>query len=310
MSVTPGWYKDPADPSTQRYWDGEGWLGAPLPSDATPPPGPPEPEPTPEPEPVAAATETPGRAGPPDTPPRGLPRPPSGPPSRGAARPGVPAPLGAPAGPGSRYPAPDVPEQPHGMPLAPLGARLLARLIDIAAVLGLNVLANGYPVYLWFQETTPYLREAWRRAMVRNPSTEGLPAPGDDASTLQILILLVGIILWFLYEVPGVANTGQTPGKRLAGLRVVRLESTDRLGFGRAFRRWNMMSVPTLFWWCGIGFVMQFVDSVFILTDRRRRQSLHDRSAHTAVVVVRPAPNPPGHHPDRKEAADEPADPS
>ncbi len=30
-SVAPGWYKDPADPTTQRYWDGEGWLGAALP---------------------------------------------------------------------------------------------------------------------------------------------------------------------------------------------------------------------------------------------------------------------------------------
>ena len=26
-SIAPGWYKDPADPATQRYWDGEGWLG-------------------------------------------------------------------------------------------------------------------------------------------------------------------------------------------------------------------------------------------------------------------------------------------
>ena len=28
-SLPAGWYKDPADTSTQRYWDGEGWLAEP-----------------------------------------------------------------------------------------------------------------------------------------------------------------------------------------------------------------------------------------------------------------------------------------
>ncbi|HEY9482572.1 MAG TPA: DUF2510 domain-containing protein, partial [Micromonosporaceae bacterium] len=35
--IASGWYKDPADPTTQRYWDGEVWIGDPLPADATPP---------------------------------------------------------------------------------------------------------------------------------------------------------------------------------------------------------------------------------------------------------------------------------
>jgi len=39
--ISPGWYKDPADASVQRYWDGEGWLGDPIPADAPAPPGPP-----------------------------------------------------------------------------------------------------------------------------------------------------------------------------------------------------------------------------------------------------------------------------
>ncbi|HEY1487421.1 MAG TPA: RDD family protein [Micromonosporaceae bacterium] len=36
----PGWYRDPAEPATQRYWDGDGWVGDRLPVDATPPEGP------------------------------------------------------------------------------------------------------------------------------------------------------------------------------------------------------------------------------------------------------------------------------
>ncbi|TDC50129.1 DUF2510 domain-containing protein, partial [Micromonospora sp. KC207] len=39
MSIAPGWYVDPADPDTRRYWDGEGWIGAPIPVDQTPPEG-------------------------------------------------------------------------------------------------------------------------------------------------------------------------------------------------------------------------------------------------------------------------------
>ncbi|MGK5442114.1 DUF2510 domain-containing protein, partial [Micromonospora sp. URMC 105] len=51
MSVQPGWYVDPAEPTTRRWWDGEGWVGAPVPVDVTPPEGPPPPEPSPAPEP-------------------------------------------------------------------------------------------------------------------------------------------------------------------------------------------------------------------------------------------------------------------
>ncbi|WP_174527836.1 DUF2510 domain-containing protein, partial [Micromonospora maritima] len=54
MSVEPGWHVDPADPETRRWWDGEGWVGAPIPVDATPPDGPPPAEP----EPAAVAPGT------------------------------------------------------------------------------------------------------------------------------------------------------------------------------------------------------------------------------------------------------------
>ncbi|HYN96978.1 MAG TPA: DUF2510 domain-containing protein, partial [Pilimelia sp.] len=61
--VAPGWYPDPADRETQRYWDGDGWLGRPLPVTATPPPGPPADEPPPPaaaPAPVPPAGHPPG----------------------------------------------------------------------------------------------------------------------------------------------------------------------------------------------------------------------------------------------------------
>ncbi|WP_157517488.1 DUF2510 domain-containing protein, partial [Micromonospora rifamycinica] len=60
MSVQPGWHVDPADPTTRRWWDGEGWIGAPIPVDATPPDGPPPPEPEPAAEPPAPTSPAAG----------------------------------------------------------------------------------------------------------------------------------------------------------------------------------------------------------------------------------------------------------
>jgi hypothetical protein len=39
--VEPGWYTDPADPTVQRYWDGEGWVGQPQPASLPAPVEPP-----------------------------------------------------------------------------------------------------------------------------------------------------------------------------------------------------------------------------------------------------------------------------
>ena len=48
------------------------------------------------------------------------------------------------------------------------------------------------------------------------------------------LISNVACALWFAYEVPAVANTGQTLGKRMLGIQVVGVEGAARLGFDGA----------------------------------------------------------------------------
>jgi uncharacterized RDD family membrane protein YckC len=219
-----------------------------------------------------------------------------------------------PPGWGHRRPEPDLgtPPRPHGYPLATLGSRLVARLVDIGLVLALNVLVNGWFVYQFWTEISPVLNEAWRRSLA-GESMSDLPEAGD-AGNLQLVILVLATALWFAYEVPAVANTGQTPGKRLLRIRVVRLEQpavrlaggadvAQPLGFGRSFRRWNTMGLPTLLWWCfGVGFLLQLVDALFVLFDRPLQQALHDKSAYTVVISVAATP--------AKEAPDEPADPS
>ncbi|MGW4297388.1 RDD family protein, partial [Micromonospora chersina] len=204
-----------------------------------------------------------------------------------------------------RPPAP----RPHGLPLASYGARLAARLIDLGVVFLLNAVVNGWFVWRYVEEISPYLRESVRRSLAGDTSTEGLPQPGEQAAGLQIAILLIATALWFAYEVPSMAARGQTFGKRLVGVRAVPVEADQPLGFGRATRRWSTLGLPTLLWYCcGLGLLLQLVDAVSPLFDQPLRQALHDKRAQTVVVQLprtrpdtrttpRDRANPPGDTP-------------
>ncbi|MEH1099714.1 RDD family protein [Micromonospora sp. CPCC 205561] len=300
MSVEPGWYVDPADPDTRRYWDGGGWIGAPIPVDATPPEGPPPAEPPPAPTPPAvpvpapaAPVPAPGAPGAPGVggAPAGRSQP--GRPLPGQAYPWQPPqghghPQGPPPGwPPGGWPGRPPEPRPHGLPLAGFGARLVARLIDFAVVFALNAVVNGWFVWRLVDEVTPYWREVFRRAMAGDTSTDGLPQPSEQAGGLQVVILLIATALWLAYEVPTMASGGQTFGKRLVGVKVVPVSADEPLGFGRALRRWNTLGLPTLLWYCcGLGLLLQLVDALSPLFDHPLRQALHDKRAQTVVVQL------------------------
>jgi uncharacterized RDD family membrane protein YckC len=173
--------------------------------------------------------------------------------------------------------------------LATPGARLLARLVDIAVLVVLNLIVNGWFIWQYAMEAAPTV-EAWQeylRAVLAQESPDPPPQGTPRASSLQVVIVLIAAALWLAYEIPAVANNGQTLGKRLLGIRVVRVEAPGPVGFARSLRRWNTLGLPTLLWpCCGIGFVLQFVDVVYLLADRPLWQALHDKSARTVVVRV------------------------
>jgi uncharacterized RDD family membrane protein YckC len=172
--------------------------------------------------------------------------------------------------------------RPHGFPVATPGLRLAARAIDIGLLLLLNAAVNGWFAYRWWQATWPYYVEVMRRLQA-NQSTSDVPPP--QSGSLQIAIILIGMALWFAYEVPAVANNGQTPGKRLVGIRVLRMEEAGPLGFARSIRRWNPMGIAMFLWLCCfVGILFQFVDCLFVALDRPLHQALHDKSAGTVVV--------------------------
>jgi hypothetical protein len=202
--IAPGWYKDPADPTTQRYWDGDGWIGDPVPADAQAPDGPP----------VAVHS-------PPDKP-LSTPAPNPAPEAEAGSDP-VSDPVSA-----TQTTLPVVinghqiataaqlqqamlaglipPPRPHGFALAPLSARFVARMIDILVLFGLNVLVNGWFVYQYLKEIKPYV-ELFQQQVLANQDTSGITVP-DRASNLVFAILGIAMVLWFAYEVPAIASSG------------------------------------------------------------------------------------------------------
>lgn len=181
------------------------------------------------------------------------------------------------------FPLPEV--RPHGMALAGLGKRLTARLIDIVAVLLLNVVVNGYFVYLYMQDFLPIFHNIMDRAAT-GATVPVTPQGTPRMEVLTIAIIVLATLLWLAYEAPAISNSGQTIGKRIMGIKVVPVENPGQIGFARAFTRWARLGMWTLFWSCGVGLVIQFLYALSPVFDPRLRQAWHDKAAATVVVDV------------------------
>lgn len=273
--IEPGWYPDPADHAVQRYWDGSAWVGKPVPADAEPPDEPEPADPAPEPEPATRSPAErpvgPNPAGFPDGPPQiiqrqpGMTQPPDTVPIRS---------LGITVG---WLANKDVDRILAGRTLAHPGMRFVARLVDAVCLLGLNALVNGYFVWQFLEALWPSVREAARSgggAEVRIP---------DSVSEHYWIVVLIGLGLWFAYEVPATLNSGQTLGKRLMGIRVEPLGPL-RFGWGRMFLRWSYMGFLMVCF--PFGLLFWLMDGIWCIRDRPFRQCLHDKSPGTIVVEV------------------------
>jgi uncharacterized RDD family membrane protein YckC len=175
--------------------------------------------------------------------------------------------------------------RPHGLALAGMGPRLAARLFDIFFVLLITVVVNGWFAYQWVLEFAPIYRAAMDDPF--GERQQGTPR----MTYLLWTMLLLTTLLWLAYEVPAIGSSGQTLGKRIMHIKVVRVENTEPIGFARAFRRWGRLGLWTPLWGClGIGFLFQLIDSVSPLFDQKMRQALHDKTAGTVVVDAPPRP--------------------
>lgn len=103
--------------------------------------------------------------------------------------------------------------------------------------------------------------------MISSAPEAGLEWLNTTASSL--LVVLIALCYFTLF----VGLRGQTPGKMLLGLKIIRTTG-EEVGYGRALVRWigQCLSLLPL----GLGFLM--------IAFSRRKQALHDKLAGTYVV--------------------------
>ena len=103
-----------------------------------------------------------------------------------------------------------------------------------------------------------------------------------------VIASILGLVLSFVYEVPMVAATGQTLGKRLVGTRVVRLADGEVPGMSVSVTRWLPALVgiiPLLNLARLLGAAIGIGSLILLFTDPRR-QTVNDKFAKTVVVIA------------------------
>ena len=121
-----------------------------------------------------------------------------------------------------------------------------------------------------------------------------LPILVSDEPVVQFwakMMFITPMVLVFLYELALVALCGQTVGKMMTGVRVVRFDDGQLPGWGRSARRWLALYGPMLI--PSVGWLIVLV--VYVVSSRLdpHGRALHDRLAGTIVVAEQP-PNTAG----------------
>lgn len=142
-------------------------------------------------------------------------------------------------------------------PLASLGRRLLARIIDALIV------AVPTTIILW-----PLMADSYE-------IDDGRPA---GSYLPQGIVLLV----YFLYEGLMLSARGQTLGKMAMKIRVAMLDNGALPRGTPAWFRAAVYSLPQLV--PCVGFLFWLLNVLFCTWDRPYRQCLHDKAAKTVVV--------------------------
>ncbi|MHB1445007.1 MAG: RDD family protein [Acidimicrobiales bacterium] len=156
--------------------------------------------------------------------------------------------------------------------LAPWWKRLVALLID-GLMLGLGLAILGGVV---------------GAALGRNAnSTSGSASlhpisPGTLTAAILILFFLASVPLSFYYGFTNGSKRGQTVGKMAMGIAVRDSRTGQAIGFWRAFGRYWITVVFSL-----LLYIPYVLDSLSPLWDGRR-QSWHDKLAHSVVIDLRP----------------------
>jgi uncharacterized RDD family membrane protein YckC len=162
--------------------------------------------------------------------------------------------------------------------LAERGARLLAASFDELILLGiaLPALFGAVPIVTHAvgldMPTDPLLIDT---GQIESQLISAMLSGPGFVITVLALLAWCGVTAWL------VATNGQTIGKRLVGIKVVRTDGSPA-SFARIFLLRNVVNfLPTLLPFIGLLYQL-VIDPIFIFQDSRR--CLHDLIADTTVV--------------------------
>jgi uncharacterized RDD family membrane protein YckC len=156
-------------------------------------------------------------------------------------------------------------------PPASWGARLGALLLD-----GLTVmLVPSGLITAGYVQLAVKLADRWKDCDDAGISRDACPTPKAPASSVTLIVIggvlsLVAMVFLVLRE----GKTGQTPGKRIVGIRLLREQDGSALGFGLALGRRLLHVLDALP--CYLGFLWPLWDG--------RKQTFADKMTHTVVV--------------------------
>lgn len=196
---------------------------------------------------------------------------------------GTPHPYGGPAGhgtPAQPYSAAYTGGQPGGDPgLAEWWRRLLARLIDVAAV-AVVLLPIAIPILS--PSFSRLERIATQYPNLSTPQAQSAFASAES-KFLGVLytVSLIAAAVWFVYDAVQHAKWGQTLGKRALSTRVVSAYDGSPVSTAAAVKRaavYALIPVVPL-----LGTFFALLNDLWLLWDRRR-QCLHDKAGGTIVV--------------------------
>ncbi|MET8147479.1 RDD family protein [Actinoplanes sp. NPDC049668] len=170
------------------------------------------------------------------------------------------------------------PLAPDGRPLADFATRLLSYLIDYAIMTGVMMVVLVPAAVVFMFKVMPDFDEALDS-----------PAPLDFGEVvvpfllLELGLLVLTLVGYYVYNVEMMFRSGQTVGKKLMKIRVVPLTPGAALTRGMAAKRYLIEYI------CGV-FVpfFAYLDGLWQLWDKPFQQTLHDKVAKTVVVKVAP----------------------
>lgn len=102
----------------------------------------------------------------------------------------------------------------------------------------------------------------------------GDPTP-EDFPFLSMVYMIAWLIVLILYDIFFIKKYNATPGKRVMGIKVVKIDKS-KITWGDSIFRWFIYKL-------GSGWWVLFLGVLWIIWDKKK-QSWHDKAARTVVV--------------------------